>query len=246
MSTKQIYALSVGIAVVMAAIIVGNYGAIPDQIPMQFDTGGNVNRSSPKNWLSATAPVWFSLGLILVMCFSTPNPSIAYERADVPADDSGPQIPFSQTAADKAAELLRRTDRTVAWVTLAMAVSLFCIEMVTIFPRLNHLMPVAIAAGVIFVIASLVLAFRLVTTWPDHLKTMPTDEDEKTRLKHFKYGSGIGFYKEPRDPMAAMILPSNESKVQFNMAHRQARGWAIRISAALTALLVLCFLAAIL
>ncbi|GAB3085882.1 DUF1648 domain-containing protein [Corynebacterium aquatimens] len=230
MSTRKIYAIAVGVVLATLVFILVNYDQIPDPIPVHFDSDGNVNRTTPKNFFAATNGVWFALGLVAVFYTALPTPRMARIRMDVPADSD---IPFSDTASDKAATLLAKTGKAMAWTALGAAVTLCLLEITTTIPAFSAWTPVAIALIIIGSILCVALFFRIAFTWSKELAEMPTDEAEKIRAKHFKYGSGMGFYKEPNDPMVMMLASGGEAKVDLNFAHAPVRRWALTMGVTL-------------
>lgn len=239
MRTRHIYLASLLVCLAAFAFIVLQIDQVPDQVPMQTDFDGTVNRSEPKSIKSATFGVWFAALLVVVMWVAVPKAHFAYRRMPVP--DTSP-IPFSQSAADKAARFLARQDRAMAWLALATAVSLSFLQFtmsLPVFERFNVL-GIVVLAGTMG--AALFNLFRDMLKWQDVMAEMPTDAEEEERKKHFGYGSATGVYKKPEDPMVMQISAFNNSNVELNWAHEPVRQRVYLALAVCVAVMVLAFI----
>ena len=216
MNSRALYSAALVVALLTFAVVVLRYDAVPEQIPVHVGPDGEVDRWVPKSLPAATFGAWYSLLLLVLLRFAAPHPHIAYRR--LPVSPTSP-IPFSQTAADKAAALLRITQLSLAWIALSIVVPLCLLQVTMTFPEYGRFTTPALVTLVIGSFAAVIYTFVLIARWPKQMKEMPTDEAERDRKKHFGAGSGMGFYNEPADPMAMWISPFNESKVDLNWAH---------------------------
>lgn len=215
MNPRSLYGTALGFALLTFVVIALRFDSLPSEIPAHIGPDGEVNRWVPTTLLSATFGAWYSLLLLALLRFATPHPNIAYRR--LPVSPASP-IPYSETAAEKAAALLRITERSLAWIAVSIVVPLCLLQVTMTFPEYERFTTPALILISVSAFAAVVYTFVLIARWPKQMKEMPTDEAETAR-KHFGAGSGMGFYNEPADPMAVWISPFNESKVDLNWAH---------------------------
>ena len=239
MRTRHIYIASLLVSLAAFVFIMLRFDQIPDQVPMQTGFDGTVNRTDLKSVKSATFGVWFAALLTFVLWVSVPKAPFAYRRMPVP--DSS-DIPFSQTAADKTARFLASQDRALAWMALAVAVSSAFLQITMSLPAFRVPEGVGIVVFIVAIGAAMVNLFRSMLQWQNVLAEMPTDEDEVEREKHFGYGSAMGVYKEPNDPMVMQISPFNNANVEMNWAHKPVRQRTFLMLAAFVVVFVAVFI----
>ena len=240
MSSRTIYGVAVAFALFSFALIVLNIDAAPDNIPVHVGPGGEVDRTEPKSIPAATFGVWYSVLLLVLVAISAPRPSFAHIRVPVATDD--PVIPFSNTAADKAATLLRITERSLAWLALATVVPMCLMQFTLTFPAYRGYLTAAIIVLIASIVAALGYTFVQISRWPNQLEAMPTDDEERARQKYFGFGGGMGFYNEPKDPMVTWVSPFNQSKVDLNWAHAPVKRYIFTLVALLVVVMVAPFL----
>lgn len=240
MNSRSLYGAALGFALLSFAVILLRYDAVPSEIPVHIGPDGEVDSWVPKSLPAATFGAWYSLLLVALIYFAIPRPGIAYRRIPVsPTSD----VPFSDTAADKAAALLRVSDRSLAWIAVALVVPMCLLQFTFTFPGLASYRT---ASGVLIGIslfAAVIYTFVLLSRWPKQMEEMPTDDDERTRQKHFGAGAGMGFYNEPDDPMVTWVSPFNQDKVDLNWAHAPVKQYALVVLVLLVAVCVVPFLA---
>ncbi|MCT1451373.1 DUF1648 domain-containing protein [Corynebacterium sp. p3-SID1145] len=240
MNSRSLYGVALGVALLTFAVVVLRFDSVPEQIPTHIGPAGEVDSWEPKSLPAATFGAWYSLLLLALVYNAAPRPGIAYRR--IPVSPTSP-IPFSETAADKAAALLRVTDRSMAWIAVALVVPMCLIQLTFTFPGHTAYRPVALGLLVVGLIAAVIYTFVLLSRWPKQMEDMPTDDDELARQKHFGPGSGVGLYNEPDDPMVAWISPFNQSRVDLNWAHAPVKQYALVVLVLLVAVCVVPFLA---
>ncbi|MGV0432497.1 DUF1648 domain-containing protein [Corynebacterium sp. 20_84] len=240
MKSRSLYVTALGVALLTFAVIVLRFDAVPAEIPVHIGPAGEVDSWVPKSLPAATFGAWYSLLLLALIYLAAPRPGIAYRR--IPVSPTSP-IPFSDTAADKAAALLRVSDRSLAWIAMALVVPMCLIQLTFAFPEYAAYRPVALGLLVVGLIAAVIYTFVLLSRWPKQMEEMPTDDDERTRQKHFGAGAGMGFYNEPDDPMVTWVSPFNQGKVDLNWAHAPVKQYALVVLVLLVAVCVVPFLA---
>lgn len=226
MNSRSLYAAALGVALLTFSVVVFRFDSVPQQIPTHIGPDGEVDSWAPKSLPAATFGAWYSLLLLALLYFAVPRPAIAYRRLPVsPASD----IPYSHTAADKAAALLRISHHSMAWIAVALVVPLCLLQFTLTFPGLASYRTAAIVLLGISVFAAVIYTFVLLSRWPKQLEEMPTDDDELARHKYFGPGSGMGVYSEPDDPMLTWISPFNQSKVDLNWTHRSVKQYVFTV-----------------
>lgn len=239
MNSRSLYGLALGVALLTFAVVVLRFDSVPEQIPTHIGPAGEVDSWEPKSLPAATFGAWYSLLLLALVYNVALRPANAYRRIIV--SPTSP-IPFSKTAADKAAALLRVTDRSMAWIAVALVVPMCLIQLTFTFPEHAAYSPVALGLLVVGLIAAVIYTFVLLSRWPKQMEEMPTDDDERTRQKHFGAGAGMGFYNEPDDPMVTWISPFNQRKVDLNWAHAPVKRYFLVVLVLVVALCVTPFL----
>ena len=240
MNSRSLYAAALSVALLTFAVIVLRYDAIPDQIPTHIGPDGEVDSWVPKSLPAATFGAWYSLLLLALIHAALPRPGIAYRR--IPVSPTS-EIPFSQTAADKAAALMRVSDLSLAWIAVALVVPLCLLELTFVFPEYASYRTAALVVLGVSLFATVIYTFVLLSRWPKQLEAMPTDDDERIRQKHFGAGSGMGFYNEPDDPMVTWVSPFNQGKVDLNWAHAPVKQYVFAVVVLLVVVCVAPFLA---
>ena len=240
MNSRSLYGAALGVALLTFAVIVLRYDAVPEQIPTHIGPAGEVDSWVPKSLPAATFGAWYSLLLVALIYAALPRPGIAYRR--IPVSPTS-EIPFSDSAADKTAALLRVSDRSLAWIAVALVVPMCLLELTFVFPEYASYRTASLVALGVGLIAAVIYTFVLLARWPKQMEAMPTDEDELARQKHFGAGSGMGFYNEPDDPMVTWVSPFNQSKVDLNWAHAPVKRYVLVVAVLLVAVCVVPFLA---
>ena len=240
MSSRTIYGIAVAFALFSFALIVLNIDAVPDNIPAHVGPGGEVNRFVTTTLSSATFGVWYSMLLLITVAFAAPRPAMAHMRVLVTTEDT--DIPFSNTAADKASALLRITERSLAWLALATVVPMCLIQFTLTFPTYRGYLTAAIIVLIVSMIAAVGYTFVQISRWPNQLAAMPTDDEERARQQYFGFGGGMGFYNESKDPMVTWVSPFNQSKVDLNWAHAPVKRYIFTLVALLVVVMVAPFL----
>lgn len=238
MNSRGLYGASLAFALLSFAVIVLRFDAVPPEIPVHIGPDGEVDRVAPTSVASATFGAWYSVLLLVLLYFASPRPSMAYRRIPVP----DPSIPFSQTAADKAAALLEITQRSIAWIALATTVPLCLIQFTFTFPGLASYRTAAGLLMGVGLLGAVIYTFILIAGWPKQMEEMPTDDEERARRKYFGAGSGMGFYNEPDDPMVTWVSPFKQSKVDLNWAHRPVKQYVFTVLALLALVCVTPFI----
>lgn len=245
-STRAIFITALLVSVAGFLFVVLQFDKIPADIPMQTDFDGNVNWSAPKSVKNATYGVWFSALMTLLLWLAVPRPQLAQMKMPVTSTESSDNetdsIPFSHTAADKAERLLTRQQRAMAWLALAQAISTAVLQPTLSLPSYDKYNRVSFVLFAVLTGAAVINLIRDLVQWQDVYATMATDEEEKRRNKHFRYGAAIGFYKEPADPMVMHISPFNHGKVDMNWAHRPIRMQILALIAAIIIIVVTAFI----
>lgn len=239
MNSRSIYGAALAFALLSFAVIVLRYDALPAEIPVHIGPDGEVDREVPTSLASATFGAWYSMLLLMLLYVASPHPSMAYRRFPVP----DPSIPFSQTAADKAAALLEISQRSLAWIAVATTVSSCLIQFTFTFPGLASYRTASGVLTGIGLFAAVIYTFVLLSRWPKQMEEMPTDDEERARQKHFGAGTGMGFYNEPDDPMVTWVSPFNQGKVDLNWAHRPVKQYLFAVVALLVVVCVAPFIA---
>lgn len=238
-NSRSIYGAALAFALLSFAVIVLRYDALPAEIPVHIGPDGEVDREVPTSLASATFGAWYAVLILVLFFVASPRPSMAYRRVPVP----DPSVPFSQTAADKAAALLEISQRALAWIALVTTVSMCLLQITFTFPGLASYRT---AAGVLMgvsLFAAVIYTFVLTARWPQQLEAMPTDDDERARQKHFGAGTAMGFYNEPDDPMVTWVSPFNQGKVDLNWAHRPVKQYVFTVVALLVVVCVAPYIA---
>lgn len=245
-STRAIFITALLVSVAGFLFVVLQFDKVPADIPMQTDFDGNVNRTAPKSVKNATFGVWISALLTLLLWLAVPRPQLAQMKMPVTrtesSDNETDSIPFSQTAADKAERLLTRQQRAMAWLALAQAISTAVLQPTLSLPSYDKYNWISFVLFAVLTGAAMINLIRDLVQWQDVYASMATDEEEKRRNKHFRYGAAIGLYKEPADPMVMHISPFNQGKVDMNWAHRPIRMQMFMMVATCIIVLVVAFI----
>lgn len=228
---RRALAISVGIYLAAFAYLWLRWDAIPDPVPIHIGPGGEVDRWVVKSWFSVSATLWIGLVVTAMLALCSLPERLTTARREITGTAPGTAteaLPYSDTAAQRAAALLDKTNTFLGQFAVATAVLLSLVQLMMCFP---HLVPMwlsaaAIAAYCAFaVVEAIRITRRAKTTW----EVLPPDAEEQRRIQRLKLKASMGFYNEPLDPMAVAVLPAEPGKVQLNTAHPDGKRQLQRI-----------------
>ncbi len=224
--TRRLYIATALIYAAMFAYTLLRWDSIPDPVSVHIGVGGEVDGIAPKTFLSTMAVVLIgaaiSLGTALIM------PAANLTRATNPDTQITPQLPFSETAAQRAELLIDKTQLFVAQLILGTALLLSLVHLRLVFPDVPVPFPVFIAAMLAYIAWAIWSSIRLHRQAKQDHERIQEDAEEQQRITALSMKAGAGIYSEPSDPMAVAVLPSEPGKLQFNSAHPAGKRQLIR------------------
>lgn len=198
------------------AYILLRWEAIPDPVPVHVDITGTADGFKPKTLLNVA--VALLVGAIMSVVMALCVPPRALTRRTVEVTDADP-LPFSATAAKRVEALRDATADLVSKLVLATAALLSVLNITMVAPDV----PMPLWAGIALVVAFTVYAVVASSRLTQKGDSLAPDAEEQRRNDLLRYHGGMGTYSEPRDPMAAAVLPSSPDKIAINTAHAPGR-----------------------
>ena len=235
MRMRRALAVSTVIYLAVFAYLVLRWDSIPDPVPIHIGPGGRVDGWAEKSWATVGGPLWIGIAITAAMALCTPVASLAAARRDVDALDA---LPYSDSASRRASILLDITDRFMGGLLVGTSIVLAFTGLMLWFPQ-----QVPTSVGVIVLIAYLVLTVagsilmnrRVKESWDN----LAPDANEEIRIQALKRKAALGFFKEPRDPMAVSVMPDQPGKLQINTDHPAGKRQLQRIVWSLVGCVVL-------
>lgn len=216
MRRRQLIAATAIIYLAVLAYLILRWDAIPDPVPMHIGVDGMVDNWAPKSFLSVTAPTWIGVAISTGIALITTPSNLARQVQTVPDESS---LPFSESAARRYEAVTAGTAEFIGWVIFTAAVLIAASQIILIFPET---LPFGLwlALFTAFLLANIAATVYHYRTTKRLTQTIPADEAERVRVERLhRLVSGMGTYREPSDPMAACVLPTDPSRIQLNTAH---------------------------
>ena len=225
--------ISVGIYVATFAYLLLRWDSIPDPVPIHIGPGG-VDAWADKTWLGVAGALWIGLAISAMLAACALPSDIATARREVPEADA---LAYSETAAQRVAALLNKTNDFLGHMAIATALVLASAQLMMCFPRLMPT-PLWIAGLVAYCVYAIAASVCILRKSGSSWEQLPPDEQEQKRVERLKLKASMGFYKEPLDPMPVSIMPSEPGKIQINTAHPVGKRLIRRIMWAIVSCLV--------
>lgn len=224
---------SVCIYLAAFAYLLLRWDSIPEPVPIHIGPGG-VDAWADKTWLSVAGALWIGLAISAMLAACALPTDIATARREVPEADA---LAYSETAAQRVAALLNKTNDFLGHMAIATALVLASAQLMMCFPRLMPT-PLWIAGLVAYCVYAIAASVRIMGKSGSSWEQLPPDEQEQKRVERLKLKASMGFYKEPLDPMPVSIMPSEPGKIQINTAHPVGKRLIRRIMWAIVSCLV--------
>lgn len=207
------------------AYVLLHWEAIPDPVPVHVDITGTADGFKPKTLMNVA--VALLVGAIMSVAAALCVPPRALTRRTVEVTDADP-LPFSATAAKRVEALRDATADLVSKLVLAMAGLLSVLNISIVVPDVPMPFWADIALVVAFTVYAVVASIRLAKRGD----SLAPDAEEQRRNDLLRYQGGMGTYSEPKDPMAAAVLPSSPDKIAINTAHAPGRRylWVVALA----------------
>lgn len=230
--TRRLYTATALIYAAVFAYTLLRWDSIPDPVAVHIGVGGEVDGIAPKTFLSTTAVVLIgaaiSLGTALIMPAANLARATNPETTNPETKTTNPQLPFSETAAQRAELLIDKTQLFVAQLLLGTALLLSLVHLRLVFPDVPVPFPVFIAAMLAYIAWAIWSSIRLHRQAKQDHERIQKDAEEQQRITALSMKAGAGIYSEPNDPMAVTVLPSEPGRLQFNSAHPAGKRQLIR------------------
>lgn len=242
--TRSIYAATVAVYLVVLAYTLLRWETIPDPVPMHIGFDGEVDNWVPKTFLGVTSVLWIGVAISLCIALIVPGPALARATsatgptdATDPTDATNTAIPFSETAAQRAEMLIMQTRRFIAEVLLFTALLLTLVQLLLVFPDVRVPYWVFIVAFVAYLAWAIWRQVKFNRRAKQDRERLQPDAQELQRIDALTRKAGAGFYSEPNDPMAVVVLPSEPGKLQLNSAHPAGKRQFTRIAVGAVAIM---------
>ncbi|MEH0146349.1 DUF1648 domain-containing protein [Corynebacterium sp. Q4381] len=230
------------------AFVAARWDAIPDPVPMHIGPGGEVDRWSEKNFLSATAVTWIGVVISAAMALCAPKQSLAAARRE-PSDEGtlpNDALPYSESASQRAQHLIDTTNTFLGTLLIATSIVLALTQVMMLFPEIVSPTLWWVFFG-LYMVGVVVASISLARTSRRNFDDIPADADELQRVDALKRVASMGLYSQPRDPMAVAVLPGEPGKLQINSAHpagkQQLRRMGIGIGVSIVLVVLLAVIA---
>lgn len=216
MRRRQLLTATTVIYLAVLAYLILRWDAIPDPVPMHIGIDGTVDDWAPKSFLSVTALTWIGVAISTGIALVTTPSDLARQVQPVLGESS---LPFSESAARRYEAVTASTDKLIGWINFTAAVLIAASQITLIFPEtLPFGLWLVLFAVFLLVNIATTVYYRRTTKRLTH--TIPADEAERIRIERLnRMVSGLGTYREPKDPMPACVLPTDPSRTQLNTAH---------------------------
>lgn len=198
------------------AYILLRWEAIPDPVPVHVDITGTADGFKPKTLLNVAVLLLVGAIMSVGMALCVPPQALAHRKVEV--TDADP-LPFSATAAKRVEVLRDATAELVSKLVLAMAALFSVLNITMVVPDVPVPFWAEIALVVAFTVYAVVASIRLAKKGDN----LVPDAEEQRRNELLRYQGGMGTYSEPKDQMAATVLPSAPGKIAINTAHAPGR-----------------------